>query len=211
MSMPDYYAILTLAPGERPAFVESAYRDYSRMLDHGIGLRPRYKMQRQLEAFSVLLEPDRRRSYDNHFLNEPPASGIHAISENPPRPRPLSIQDSDIRPSSAAFRDRLLRNFTRAGVPKAEYEESLTIELRIAPDQEPPAPVRIALPVFEPCRNCSGTGHVNLFPCTLCGATGLIESAEVLEEQIHRGAVVERSLSPFGIENLYLRVQYIAG
>jgi hypothetical protein len=120
------------------------------------------------------------------------------------------IRLREVQPRPEAFGERLLRNFTRAGIPKGERQESLTVQVHASADDRLPASVEIAVPVFEPCRGCSGTGHIDLFRCTVCAGNGLIESAEVLREVIGRSpAAAEHSLAPFGIENCYLRVEVV--
>src|SRR4051812_48731622 len=95
----DYYSILLLSPADRSAAVEAAYRDYTRMLDHGIGLWPKYKLQRCLDAFSVLLDSARRRAYDVAFRSQPSPAAIEAEPESAVPNASVRIQTADVQPS----------------------------------------------------------------------------------------------------------------
>jgi len=210
MSFLDYYSILMLPPDDGASAIEAAFRDYTRMLEHGIGLWPTYKARRRLEAFNTLLGSDLDRPSDAGFDVESAGHRNTVPLGGSPRFRSISIRDRDVYPRPEVFRERLLRNFTRAGIPKGEHQESLTVQVHVSANEQLPAPVEIAVPVFEPCRNCSGTGHVDFFRCTACAGTGLVESAEVLTEVIGRSSEPpERSLAPFGIENCYLRIEFV--
>jgi hypothetical protein len=157
----------------------------------------------------VLSNPVCRHSYDEQCHRGPL---IEAIELTPPgieSSTPLITDSPEVRPSAAALLDRLRRNFTRIGVPKDEHVESLTVEVPVAPeDIRQHRPVRIAFPVFEPCRACSGRGRIDLFQCSHCAGEGLIETAQSLWEPIEVRSIIERSLAPFGIENLYLRLLF---
>ena len=203
MQIPDYRALLLLSPEDGMAAIAAAFRDYTRMLDHGIGLWPASRARQCLEAFSALLGSGEPRSAEDAGRSTPVGAPVPAPAVR------IALNECEVRPSADAFRERLLRNFTRSGVPKGERLESLTVQLHIGPEEPLPAAVAVEVPVLEPCRNCSGTGHVDFFRCTLCGGRGWIESAAVVHERIGPAAALERSLLPFGIENCYLRIEAI--
>src|ERR1051326_5271534 len=63
----DLYALLGLAPGATPADIKRAYRRLSRRHHPDIhpGDRAAETMYRRiLEAYEILVDPDRRRTYD---------------------------------------------------------------------------------------------------------------------------------------------------
>jgi hypothetical protein len=106
---------------------------------------------------------------------------------------PVSLfgQPEQTRPSSDAFRERYLRNFTGWHVPKAERAQSLTLDVAVAP--------------AEAFRGC-----IVPFRCMECAGSGLVEEQRTLRvhvpPQVQPGTVLEVPLEMFGIGNLYLRV-----
>lgn len=115
-----------------------------------------------------------------------------------------------VHPSYDELFDRLLRNFTGHGIPKAEHAESLTVQ--IVGDREQAqtgglAP--IGIPVFQYCPSCGGKGTESFFPCVKCGGRGVVEGVGtmtiVVPARPAPGTVFEVSLEPLGIRNLFLR------
>jgi DnaJ-class molecular chaperone len=207
MAIADYYFALSLSPAETSAAVRASYRDFVKLVDHGVGVRPRHAMEARQVAFDVLSDTAWRRCYDEarrrDQLPETTPVRQHAVASADS----LLSPETTVRPSVEALRERLLRNFTQIGVPKAEHPESLTVEVDVsAVDRPKPCSVRVEFPVFEPCVRCAGQGRTDLFLCADCGGAGFVESAAGVEELVERTSVVERSLVPFGIDNLYLRL-----
>jgi hypothetical protein len=115
-----------------------------------------------------------------------------------------------VHPSFEELLDRLRRNFTGHGIPKAEREESLTVELLMDPEQVRDATVLpIGIPVLKKCPVCGGAGRQSFFPCANCDSRGLVEDLQTVEiaiaPELFRGMVFESSLQYLGIQNLYLR------
>jgi len=169
----------------------------------------------------VLSDPGRRRHY-NHDLREseqtPRPSVLRRSPAEPLVPRPPAIFDDGgkLRPSLEEFFDRYLRNFTGVGVPKAEREEGLNIEVVVSPEEAiHGGTLPVTLPVFRRCPVCRGTGEEWLFPCVACRAQGLIERREVvgvgIPPRVKPGTVVELPLRGLRLHNFYLRVHVLIG
>jgi hypothetical protein len=126
---------------------------------------------------------------------------------------PVSLfgQPEQTRPSSDAFRERYLRNFTGWNVPKSERTESLTLDVALAPAEAlRGCVVPVGVPVFGTCPECDGTGHLVPFRCMECAGSGLVEEERILRvhvpPRVQAGTILEAPLEMFGIRNLYLRV-----
>ena len=97
----------------------------------------------------------------------------------------LLAESLSVRPSFDALVERLFRNFTGIGIPKAERAERLTFELILTPDEAMRGvEVPLALPRVESCYECGGIGRVWLFPCACCGGQRVIVTEGIVRIQI---------------------------
>lgn len=202
MRFASYYAMLGVDPDEKPAALRAAYTDLARyrpLQRRGFG-----------EAFETLSDPMRRRQYDQRLESIPPEPMIAPG----PEPEPVSIlnRPENIRPSLEALRERLERNFTGRGVPKAEHAEPLTIEVRRSEEQAGGTTVLVGVPVLRICPVCHGSGFTFPYPCAECETRGFIRVVRTVRVHFGEGApagsVIERSLEDLGVENLYLSVAW---
>jgi DnaJ-class molecular chaperone len=118
------------------------------------------------------------------------------------------------RPSFGALWDRMQRNFTGVGVPKAERLEALNVEVVLTPEQALyGVEVPLGVPVFSTCPSCGGSGRQWLFPCLECGQEGYAEGEAVVRIDVppgvRTGAVFEIPMTGLGIENLFLRLHIV--
>jgi DnaJ-class molecular chaperone len=157
------------------------------------------------QAYAVLSDPTRRRMLDQR---------IRAPSFKQREPFSLFSRPEYTHPSFAEFYERYLRNFTGSHIPKAEQAQGLTVDTLLSREEMATGcSVLIAAPVYRACRECLGTGHISLYPCNACRASGMIESERTLEVSCSPftppGAVVETSLGDLGITNLFLRTRVV--
>lgn len=222
MALKDYYLILGIPRNESAAGIRAAYRDLAKQCHPDVaGTADAGRFRELAEAYEILSDPNRRRHY-NHDLREserPREPGIwRTTGTEPILSRAPSIFDHPdrVQPSFAELFDRYIRNFTGVGVPKAEREEGLNIEVVLTPEEAVRGGLLpVALPVFRRCPVCGGTGEDWLFPCMECHAQGLIERRETVKIEIppgvRPGTVIELPLRGLDIHNFYLRVHILVG
>lgn len=204
----NYYLILGVPIDAPPETIRSAFRKQARRYhpDHGGPAKARAFRQAS-EAYEVLSDPVMRERYDRE---------MHRSVRREPRPLvadpvPITGRPESARPSFDALFERLSRNFTGLGRPKAEREEPLHFELILSPE-EAKRGIRIPfqVPVLSACPLCRGSGHSGLFPCDDCEGTGRSVENRTIQVPVpggvQDGAVVEASLTALGVDNVWLRV-----
>jgi hypothetical protein len=136
----------------------------------------------------------------------------------PLRPEPLRVMGDPeaIHPSFAEVYDRLLRNFTCVGVPKAERVEPLAFDLVLTPEEAARGGVLpVNVPAFARCPACDGSGQEWAFTCLRCDGQGLVEDERTVGVRIppltEEHAVIEVPLEGLGIANLRLRLHVQIG
>lgn len=215
MARKDYYLILGVARSESPAGIRARYRDLVRTLHPDVaGTASTAAFRAVTEAYEVLADPVARRRH-NRELAGAERSSLAAVATPvapwPAEPVSLLAEPTAVRPSFEALVDRVVRNFTGLGVPKAERPEGLTVEVLLTPDEAlRGVEVPLVVPGIHRCVECGGTGRAWLFPCASCGGEGAIATDRVIRIPIpagvRSGSVIEGSLDGLGIHNLYLRL-----
>jgi DnaJ-class molecular chaperone len=222
MPLKDYYLILGIPRNESAAGVRAAYRDLVKQHHPDVaGAGGARRFRDLVEAYEVLSDPDRRRHYNDDLRESERArtpTVLQKAKAEPAVPPAPSIFDrpEGLQPSLEEFLDRYVRNFTGIGVPKAEREEGLNIEVVLTPEEAMRGGVLpVTLPVYEQCPVCHGSGEDWLFPCLECRAQGLVERRETvrvkISPQVKSGTVLELPLRGLGIHNFYLRVHVLIG
>lgn len=126
---------------------------------------------------------------------------------------PRSVLDDahPVHPSFDALYERVLRNFTGRGIPKAERMESLSLELLLHPERAAlGGAVPLGIPVYHHCPVCGGGRTESFFRCPNCGGDGIVEDLKTLTIEVPvrlaRRTNLDLSLENLGICNLFLRV-----
>ncbi|HPI93057.1 MAG TPA: DnaJ domain-containing protein [Deltaproteobacteria bacterium] len=218
----DYYLILGVSPQENEEGIREAFRRLVKKYHPDIaGPLSRWEFQEIVEAYEVLCDPDRRRSYDQglahaegreRIIPEPIVTGTWGYGESLV-PEPVSIMRDFLsvsQPIDSLF-ERIFRNFTHTRVPKSERPESLTMELIFSPEEAMTGGrVPISIPVLYPCPACRGSGRSWPYQCPQCMGRGMVEEEEQVTLQIPprvpSGTVFEVPLAGLGVHNFYLRV-----
>ena len=138
MAERDYYLILGVARSESPAGIRARYRDLVRTLHPDVaGAGSTAAFRTVTEAYEVLADPVARRRHNSELAGEE-RSFLAAVATPvvPWRAAPVSLlpEPMAVRPSFEALAERLVRNFTGLGVPKAERPEGLTVEVLLTPE-----------------------------------------------------------------------------
>ena len=128
-------------------------------------------------------------------------------------PESLFADTHAVHPSFEALSERLFRNFTGWHVPKAEKREPLSVEVMLTPEQARRGGVlAIAIPVYEVCGDCNGSGTDWPFLCRQCAGNGALMRRRQLEVDVPQllrlGTTSELPLERFGIANLFLRLHF---
>jgi DnaJ-class molecular chaperone len=216
MTPKNYYLILGVSPSESPAGIRARYRDLARTLHPDVaGAQSTSAFQKVAEAYAVLADPRARRHHDMELATweeRLPVQGIDAHIA-PWRSEPVSLlaEPLAVRPSFDALVERLFRNFTGIGIPKAERPEALTFEVILTADEAVRGvDLPIAVPRVQSCHECGGTGRVWLFACGSCDGQRVIVTEKIVRIQIpplvRPESVIEVPLHGIGIHNLYLRL-----
>jgi DnaJ-class molecular chaperone len=204
----NYYVILGVPMDAAPEAIRSAFRKQARRYHPDRGGPARARAFREAsEAYEVLSDPVSRERYDREVQRNTPPQTEPLVSD----PVPITGRPESVRPSFEALFERLSRNFTGIGRPKAEREEPLHFELILSPDEaERGIRIPFQVPILTGCPRCRGRGHSGVFPCDACEGAGRIVDNRTLEvrvpARVRDGTVIEVSLSRLGVENVWLRV-----
>jgi DnaJ-class molecular chaperone len=218
----DYYLILSVPRNVSNEGIKEAFRKLVKRYHPDIaGPRSRWEFHEIIEAYEVLSYPSSRRSYDlglahaeerEWVVPEPIVTGSSRYGQTLV-PEPVSMMKDFLsisRPLDVLF-DRIFRNFTHMGVPKAERPESLTLEIILNPEEAMTGGrVPINIPVLYPCPECKGSDRIWSSACSRCLGKGMVEEEETIDlnipAKVRSGSIFEISLGGLGIHNFYLRV-----
>lgn len=213
----DYYLILGVPRTESTGGIRSAFRDLVKRYHPDLSGAPESEAFREVvEAYRVLSDGALRRRYDEELRRRegvPQEVVIRRAAAEPltREPVPLFGHREALRPSFDAMWERLVRNFTRIGVPKSEQVEPLHCDVALSPEEASRGGILpIAVPVFQTCPECDGSGRTWLFPCLRCGQSGIVEKAVTVQLEIPpmvaEGTVIDLPLEGIGIWNFRLRI-----
>jgi molecular chaperone DnaJ len=217
MATRDYYAVLGVsrmvnADGIRRAFKERALEYHP----DRAGPEATEAFQSITEAYRVLSDQGARTAYDDTLRAEPDLSRPVAMDRRAEEVLsfgPLSLFRDFHGPGAAVAEmfDRVMRNFTGIGVPKAERRRALDLELIMSEEEaERGCAVSIGVPTSAECVACGGSGRQWLYPCKPCGESGFVEDELPVTIRIPPlvadGTIFEIPLDALGVHNLALRL-----
>ena len=217
MATRNHYVTLGVPRTETTAGIRTAFRDLAkRHHPDRSGSEDSEAFRDVVEAYRVLSDPTLRVRYDDRLRRQevvPEEVVVRRTAAEPltREPIPLFLHSNDLRPSFEEMFDRLVRNFTRIGVPKAERLEPLNCDVVLSPEEAARGGVLpIAVPVFETCHECGGSGHTWMFPCLHCDQSGMVEKEVTvrleLPPMVPAGTVIELPLEGLGVSNFRLRI-----
>ncbi len=231
--MKDYYAILGVDPDATQEQIKSAYRRQVKKLHpdyYGGDSGPFRAVQ---EAYSVLSDPARRRTYDRSFCRARLRTSPGYVRPEPLRPRRSPVEPLIPDEEPVGFRGALLDRpffslgeifdyiwggFGSASWPGAEVDErvggQVSVEVPLSPTQVlRGGRVRVLMPVRTWCPTCRGRGRMGFYLCSYCSGTGMVtEEIPVLvtfPAGIPHNYTVRVSLDRFDIPDTYLVVHFV--
>lgn len=216
MAAKDYYLVLGVPRDESEAGIRSAFRDLARRHHPdraGPSGTPLFR--EVVEAYRVLSDPGLRREHDAE-LRERARPHVHRAAQPGGSgrfgSRALFATPGSARPSADALLDRILRNFFDPGLGKGERSEALLCDVALSREEAYRGGVLpIRIPVARPCAVCHGAGSLQGRSCGGCDARGEVGSEVVIPleipPQVRPGSILEASLEPWGIHNLWLRAR----
>jgi DnaJ-class molecular chaperone len=228
----NYYIILGISSSSSQDEIKSAYRRLAKEFhpDHYGQSSPFLNIQ---EAYSVLSDPIRRKSYDTTLLENRQPQGrsdqIEPLKESPylgevepliPERGPVDTGSNSLlqsfytyRPSLDSLFDRWFSNFSEKSPSKGERLENLTVVITLTPDQAfRGGHVRLTVPTRLQCPSCNGRGGIGAYECWRCSGQGMLSGEFPLMISYPPGIsdnhTVQLSLERFGIRNLYLTATF---
>lgn len=227
--MKNYYLILGVKSDATSEQIRAAYRRQAKELHpdyYGRDSGPFIDLQ---EAYSVLSDPVRRRSYDDVFHHSYRERGrasrvdVEPLYSRRSSPEPLVPEQNQVDlgqlsltrdfrtfgPSFDELFERLLHNFNLVR-PKVERIRSLNVEIRVTRQEaRRGGRVRILVPARLRCPVCRGHGGVGFYECNHCEGAGVVQGEYPINLMFPPGIVnnymLEVPLDRFGISNFYLR------
>jgi molecular chaperone DnaJ len=215
MDMPkrDFYRILGVGAGAAPADIKRAYRRIAFRVHPDVGNRPDAERFREIhEAYEVLSDPDRRRSYDLEVSGR-----RRPLSAEPLRPRaPVTIPDDflALRPFIQELLDQIERSLMGDRAKSRGAIHRVGVDAILEADEARfGCRVPFGVPSFVRCPRCGGSGFNWWGFCANCNGRGKTESSHELVLAIPPGTRdgdrFEIDLDLVGISNLLLEVRII--
>lgn len=208
----DFYEILGIPPQAAPSEIKRAYRQIAFAVHPDVGERSDTERFREAhEAYEVLSDPDRRRSYDVE-------TSIHRrpLSAESLRPKaPVRVFDDflTVRPSIEKVLHHVGQNFfgyrSKSGGPYLR----LGVEAILEPEEARfGCQVPFNAPCYARCPGCDGVGEW-WGVCPDCYGTGIVESIRQVILKIPPGCgdgeSYEVGLGSIGIGNVLLEVRIV--
>jgi molecular chaperone DnaJ len=208
----DLYGILGVSTRAAPGEIKRAYRRIAFAVHPDVGKRPDPGRFREVhEAYEILSNPDRRRSYDVEI-----SIRRRPLSAEPLRPKaPVTVLDDflTVRPSVEEVLDHVAQNFFGYRGKSGGRPRRLGVEAILdAEEARFGCRVPLNVPSYVRCGQCRATGDSwGLRP--VCYGRGIVESTRELVLEIPPGArdgeTFEVDLSDVGIRNLLLEVRVV--
>jgi molecular chaperone DnaJ len=216
----SHYTILGIPKDESHEGVREAYLRLVKALhpDHA-GESSTQAFREVQQAYDVLSDPERRRSYDNQLEHKRPARTWqtepltwHQPVEPLVRDQPLAARG---RTGPSPFFDEVVNRFfadvTPIGGHPTPSPEVIGLDVTMSAEQAlQGGDFNIGVPTRETCRVCAGTGVSWPFPCVVCAQKGWIAGERLLRLRVppgtRHGTVVHLQLEPAGGVTLRIRL-----
>jgi len=206
----DLYGILGVSRQAPPGEIKRAYRRIAFNAHPDVGERPDPERFRKAhEAYEILSNPDRRRSYDVEI-----SIRRRPLSAEPLRARaPVTVLNDflTVRPSIAELLDHIGQNFLGYLEKTGGRLRRLGVEAVLDADEARfGCRVPFSVPCYVKCPRCGDTDEWWGL-CTVCYGRGIVEGTREVILQLPPGArdgdALEVDLGDIGIGNLVLDVR----
>jgi molecular chaperone DnaJ len=209
----DLYALLGVSTGAAPGEIRRAYRRIAFGVHPDVGDHPDPERFREAhEAYEVLSDPERRRSYDIELSTPCRPVTAEPLRSKPP---PLTVLHDflTVRPSTEELLDYIGQDFFGHRPKSGGLYRRLRAEAVLDPEEARfGCEVPFKVPCYVDCRACSGTGQWWGL-CRECCGTGMVEGERQAVLRISRdsrdGDTHEVDLSGIGIGNVLLEVRIV--
>jgi len=228
----NYYIVLGISSDSTQEAIKAAYRKLAKEFHPDLyGKHTPFLIIQ--EAYSVLSDPVRRKSYDNTLHENRKKSkqyrrnvdGMRGYSHEKiepliPEQGPVDLGSASLarsfqsyRPSFDSLFDRLFSNFYEREYSKGERLENLTVVIELTPEQAfRGGHVRLLVPAQLKCPDCGGRGGIGFYECWHCSGGGSFTGEYPVLISFPPGIPdnhsVQISLDRYGIRNLYLTVNF---
>jgi len=221
----SYYSTLGVGPNESANGIRQAFREVvKRYHPDRVGLERAGFFREILEAYHVLADPERRKSYDHGLYHaatksapeaRPVPMGVSAPSELPQAVSVLRTLYVNDAPFEAALA-QVSGSLTGAEVNAKKYCEGLNARVILSlAEAEQGGIIFLVVPSACPCERCRGSGQQGMFPCEQCDGEGILEEEETVRVHvapgIGDGTVMAAPLRGLGVHNFYLRLHIRVG
>jgi molecular chaperone DnaJ len=220
----SHYLTLGVSGNESAEGIRQAFREIvKRYHPDRVGSERLRFFQDLVEAYHVLVDPERRRDYDQGLYHAnvrtagaaPFFVGGRSQADLPQAVsvlRAFAIKDAPFEAALALVSGSL----TAAQPAPKEYCRGLNAEVILSADEAARGGVLfLTVPSCSPCERCGGSGREGLFPCQLCDGEGLIEESERVRvhvpPRVADGTLMNIPLRGLGVHNFYLRLQVRVG
>ena len=217
----NYYIILGVPRNATQTDIKAAYRKRAKELHPDHCKKERAPFQVLQEAYSVLSNPESRKTYDitlQHKTNKrqhrqaPPTRRYSADIVEPLAPD----RDRSFRHDWSEFdhiHDPFSANFRRQPPPKNRNANTLAIEITLSASQaQRGGDIRFKIPVQVLCPSCLGYESGGYYPCRRCSGAGFLWSEEPVLLRYPAGIVANQtmqfSLTPYNAETIYLNALF---
>jgi molecular chaperone DnaJ len=210
MSRRDLYRILGVSTQAAPGDIKRAYRRIAFNVHPDVGRRPDPERFREVhEAYEILSDPDRRRSYDVEI-----SIRRRPLTAEPLRPQPpVPILDDflTVRPSIEELLDQIGQNFFGYREKSGGQLRRLRVDAILESDEARfGCRVPFRIPCYVRCRTCGGAGEWWGL-CPDCYGRGIVQSTRDLTLEFppgtRHGEKFNIGLEHLGISNLLLEVR----
>lgn len=231
--MKDYYNVLGIDLNAAPDQIKSAYRQKVKRLHpdrYGPDSGPFLAVQ---EAYEVLSDPARRRSYDNQLAHERwYQNAVRGMRPEPlwskrcpvepliPTEKPTHVGEAMFNRPYQAFHspldkafERLWSDFGGLTWPQVLPVEDIHVDVPLSPNQVlSGGRVRLWIQAPTSCPSCQGQGGVAFFQCWHCYGRGIVTEGYPVLIAFPAGLpdnyTVSMSLGQVGIRDTYLTVRF---